>query len=436
MPTEIIMPKVDMVMETGTFVEWLKKEGETVKQGEPLFVIMTDKSAIEVEAPADGALAGLTAKADDVIPVSEVIGYILGAGESLPAAVTKAVPQAAVPPQPEAAGIAAGPAAQAGGGAGPAVVEPVRATPLARSMARQMGIDLHDVKGRGPRGRIYRADIEEYTKKAPAARKTPPSATGEPAQPVIAAPYLAAPSMAVPTFDLALPSAAIRERLPLKGPRAIIARRMAYSAGSAPHIYETVDVDMSEVIRLRERVTPVFQENLGQKPSYTAILIRAVAKSLPNFPLLNSSLTGEEIILWEDIHIGVATDLEEYLIVPVIREVQNLNLEGIVQELSRLTEAAHAKRLDPKDMSGSTFTISNLGMYGISHFTAIINPPESAILAVGAMQDKPSAINGEIVLRPVASLTLGVDHRVTDGAYAARFLTHLKGILENPYLLI
>ncbi len=426
MPTEIIMPKVDMVMETGTFVEWLKKEGETIKQSEPLFVIMTDKSAIEVEAPANGTLAGLTAKPDDVIPVSGVIGYILGAGETLPVSVPKPAVQPAVPAPAPAPAVAAPsesakapPSQPAAAPAGEAAL--VRATPLARSLARELGIDLNGVKGRGPQGRIYRADIEEYSKAAPLR----PSAAG-----------IAAPGLAAPAIDLSLPRAAVRERIPLKGPRAIIARRMAYSAATIPHIYETVDVDMSEVIRLREKVAPIFQENLGQKPSYTAILIRAVAKTLPNFPYLNSTLSGDEVILWEDIHIGVATDLEEYLIVPVIREVQNKNLEGIVQELSRLTEAAHSKHLDPKDMTGSTFTISNLGMYGISHFTAIINPPEAAILAVGAMGDTPRGINGEVVLRPIVNLTLGVDHRVTDGAYAARFLTHLKGILENPYLLI
>lgn len=424
MPTEIIMPKVDMVMETGTFVEWLKKEGETVKQGEPLFVIMTDKSAIEVEAPANGTLAGLTAKADDVIPVSEVIGYILAPGETLPAGRPKtASAEASAQPAPATATVTPPiepPAAAAGEGG------LVRATPLARRLARELGIDLNSVKGRGPRGRVYRADIEEFSKGAPV----------KPSTGSLTAPLSVTPGMAVPAIELALPMAAVRERLPLKGPRAIIAKRMAYSAATIPHIYETVDVDMGEIIRLRQKIAPVFEENLGQKPSYTAILIRAVAKTLPNYPYLNSTLNGDEVILWEDIHIGVATDLEEYLIVPVIREVQSKNLEGIVQELSRLTEAAHTKHLDPKDMTGSTFTISNLGMYGISHFTAIINPPEAAILAVGAMEDKARGIDGEVVLRPVASLTLGVDHRITDGAYAARFLTHLKGILENPYLLI
>ena len=419
MPTEIIMPKVDMVMETGTFVEWLKKEGETIKQGEPLFVIMTDKSAIEVEAPANGTLAAFTAKADDVIPVSEVIGYILGPGESLPEGAPKTIPHTvSAQPAPIATPISP-PAKPDSTLAGKHDL--VRATPLARSLARDLGIDLSGVKGRGPRGRIYRADIEEYSKTRPAGR---------------VAPGISAPSMAIPTIDLILPNAAIRERVALKGPRAIIAKRMAYSASTIPHIYETVDVDMSEIIRLREKIAPVFQEKLGQKPSYTAILILAVAKTLPDFPYLNSSLAGDEIFLWEDIHIGVATDLEEYLIVPVIREAQRKNLEAIVQELSRLNEAAHARRLDPKDMSGSTFTISNLGMYGIDHFTAIINPPEAAILAVGAMEEKPRGMNGEIILRPVANLTLGIDHRISDGAYAARFLMHLKGTLENPYLLI
>jgi len=411
------MPKVDMVMETGTLMEWKKNEGDTVTKGEPLFVIMTDKAAIEAEAPESGILAGITAKPDDVIPVTTVIGYILAPGESLPEKAT--APTAAAAPaeaKPETPAAAAAPKADAAAPAGDA--SQVRATPLARSLAREMNVDLTQVAGRGPRGRVHKADVLEFAA----------SHKGAPAMASVSAP---AANVAVP-----LPDARIRQRISLKGPRSIIAQRLSYSWSSVPHIYETLSVDMSEVVRLRERVSPVIANATGQKVSYTAILAHAVARILTNHPGLNSSFNGDEIIQWEDVHLGLATSLEDYLIVPVIREAQNKNLQSVVVEMARLLEAARAKRLQPNEMSGSTFTITNLGMFGIEQFTAIINPPESAILAVGKMMDTPVVVDGQVVVRPMMTLTLAVDHRVSDGAAAAKFLVDLKNALENPYLLL
>jgi pyruvate dehydrogenase E2 component (dihydrolipoamide acetyltransferase) len=272
--------------------------------------------------------------------------------------------------------------------------------------------------------------------------------------------------------------------VPLRGPRKIIAERLAYSAFTAPHITLSLRVDMGEATRLRARLLEPIQQKTGHRLGFTAIITRAVAAVLPNHPYLNASLSGEEIILWDDVHLGVATSVKGYLIVPVIREAQDKSLEQIVAALGDLAERARAKRLTPAEMTGSTFTISNLGMFGIESFTAIINPPESAILAVGQIVDTPrpkrgtptgadaevsgeasqpiepmertsnpfrlhrlhrlirSAVpltierEGEIELRPVMHLTLSADHRVVDGAAAARFLAELKTTLENPYLLI
>jgi pyruvate dehydrogenase E2 component (dihydrolipoamide acetyltransferase) len=417
MATEIIMPKVDMVMETGTLMEWKKNEGDTVTKGEPLFVIMTDKAAIEAEAPESGILAGITAKPDDVIPVTTVIGYILAPGESLPEKA--AAPAAAAAPaeaKPETPAASAAPKATAAAPAGDA--SQVRATPLARTLAHEMNVDLTQVSGRGPRGRVHKADVLEY-------------AASHKAAPAMASVSAPAANVAVP-----LPDARIRQRISLKGPRSIIAQRLSYSWSSVPHIYETLSVDMSEAVRLRERVTPAIANATGQKVSYTAILAHAVARILAHHPGLNSSFNGDEIIQWEDIHLGLATSLEDYLIVPVIREAQNKNLQSLVVEMARLLEAARAKRLQPNEMSGSTFTITNLGMFGIEQFTAIINPPESAILAVGKMMDTPVVVDGQVVVRPMMNLTLAVDHRVSDGAAAAKFLVELKNTLENPYLLL
>jgi pyruvate dehydrogenase E2 component (dihydrolipoamide acetyltransferase) len=237
-------------------------------------------------------------------------------------------------------------------------------------------------------------------------------------------------------MQIPLPDARRKGVMPLTGPRKIIAQRMAYSAATAPHITLSIGVDMSEAARLRARVLAQIEQKTGQRLSFTAILARALAAVLPRHPLLNASLAGEEIILWEDVHLGIATSLEEYLIVPVIRQAQDQNLEQIVARLADLVERARNKRLAPSEMSGSTFTISNLGMFGIESFTAIINPPESAILAVGKIVDTFIKVENEMVMRPVMNLTLSADHRIVDGAAAAHFLVELKNTLENPYLLI
>jgi pyruvate dehydrogenase E2 component (dihydrolipoamide acetyltransferase) len=424
MATEVIMPKVDMVMETGTFVEWLVKEGGHVNKGDALFVITTDKAAIEVESPEDGILAGVNAKADDVIPVTEVIAYILAPGEALPIATA---------PQPIVAAIQPTAKAETAVEAIVAVIEnaecdKVRATPVARRMAEELGVDLTQIPGRGPRGRIHKADILAFQKPLPSVeRQSVTSAVS--ASPVI--PMSASPSAPIP-----LPDARRKQVIPITGPRKIIAERMAYSAFTAPHINLSLKVDMTEAIRLRERVLEPLKAQTGQKVSFTAILARAVATVLPRHPYLNASLSDGNIILWDDIHLGIATSVEENLIVPVIREAQSQSLGQLVTTLADLTERARSRRLKPTEMMGSTFTISNLGMFGIESFTAIINPPESAILAVGKMVDTPVAHEGQIVLRPMMELTACADHRVSDGATVARFLADLKAALENPYLLI
>ena len=421
MATEVIMPKVDMVMETGTFVEWLKNEGEHVSKGDPLFTIMTDKAAIDVEAPGEGVLAGLKAKLDDIIPVTEVIAYLLGPGEALPVE-TVIQPQAVVttstPPTTEAVQVLE-PATTVVEVVG---LDKVRATPVARRMAEDLGVDLAQVQGRGPGGRIHKADILAYQEEQ---RSTAPVAELEVAASV---PFVSA--------SVPLPNARQKKVVPLAGPRKIIAERMASSAFTAPHIALSLHVDMTEAIRLREQVLEPLKIQTGQRVSYTAILARAVATVLPRHPFMNASLANGNIILWEDIHLGIATSVEDNLMVPVIREAQCRSLGQIVTALADLTERARNRRLTSAEMTGSTFTISNLGMFGIESFTAIINPPESAILAVGRMMDTPVKSADGYVFRPMIQLTASADHRIVDGAGVARFLSDLKSTLENPYLLI
>jgi len=307
----------------------------------------------------------------------------------------------------------------------PVSSEGVRATPLARAMAKDRSIDLTQVPGRGPRGRIYKSDIEAYEKQASQAALTAAAGAALPTSPV-----------ALPPQPVVLPNAKVRERIPLKGIRALIAQRMSYNAQTIPHIYETVTVDMTEMVHLREKVAPALLEATGQKVTYTAILVEAVARVLKQYPTLNSSLVGNEVVVWDDVHMGVATSLEDYLIVPVVRDADKKDLKTIVEDMARLLAAARSHKLEPSEMSGSTFTISNLGMFGVESFTAIINSPETAILAVGKMQDMPVAVNGKVEVRPMMTLTIGVDHRVNDGAQAGKFLKELKNTLENPYLLL
>jgi pyruvate dehydrogenase E2 component (dihydrolipoamide acetyltransferase) len=421
MASEVIMPKVDMVMETGTFFEWLKKEGEHVNKGDPLFVTETDKSSIEVESPADGILAGVRAKQGDVIPVTEVIAYILAPGEALPIkkipeqVLTIAAPAAVKTPESAATAPTAAPI---DGGK-------VRITPVARHLAEELHIDLAQLAGRGPRGRIHKADVLAFQQLH--AAETPAAIAAMP----VAAPLSVRPSASIP-----LPDARQKQVIPLAGARKIIGERMAQSAFSAPHINLSLRVDMTEAIRLRERLLEPLKAQTGQRLSFTAILARAVATVLPRHPYMNASLTESNIILWEDIHLGIATSVEENLIVPVVREAQNKSLGQIVTTLADLTDRARNRKLTPSEMTGSTFTISNLGMFGIESFTAIINPPEAAILAVGKMVDTPVRNGDGFEFRPMIQLTACADHRIVDGAGVARFLADLKASLENPYLLI
>lgn len=419
MATEVIVPKVDMVMETGTFVEWLKNEGDLIEKGEPLFIIQTDKANIEVEAIASGILGGLSAKPDEVLPVTQVIAYILEPGEAMPNKVETSpapatTPTAPIQPEAPAAEKEATPLVNTSNGK-------VRATPAARHLAAHVGVDLSQVLGHGSRGRVHRHDVELYAQQQTIRVESLPAAPLRPA----------APAPQIP-----LPDARRKEVIPLAGPRKIIAERLAYSAFTAPHINLSLQVDMSEATRLRRRLLERIQQKTGQRLSFTAIIARAVASVLPRHPYLNASLQDDQIIVWEDIHLGIATNLEDYLIVPVIREAQDKNLEQFVGLLGDLLERARTKRLKPAEMSGSTFTISNLGMFGIESFTAIINPPEAAILAVGKIVETPIKGADGIEFRPMMKLTIAVDHRLVDGAAAARFLAELKETLENPYLLI
>ena len=421
MPTPVIMPKLEMSQETATIVEWLKAEGETVDKGEPLLTVETDKVTIDIESPATGTLAGIRVQADDVVPVTEVIAHILQPGERLPtpSAAGEEAPGSRRRATPVAQRIAAEhavplegiPGTGIGGRITKADVEAalskVRATPAARRVARERGVELEAIEGSGPRGRIQAADVQAAT-------------------------FPKAVSFREGEGDV--------EIVPLTGMRRTIAERMAYSAQTAPHITLTVEADMSAAQALRAELNARAETIAASRISVTAILVKACAWTLTRHRWVNASLHGEEVHLHRSAHVGVAVALEEGLIVPVIHRAETLGLGEIAARLVDLTERAQAGTLTPADVSGGTFTLSNLGMYRIRQFTAILNPPQCAILAVGSIIKRQVVIERDgqdlAVIRPIMAMTLSADHRVLDGAVAARFMQDLVDVLEHPNLLL
>ena len=435
MAIEMIMPKVDMDQETGTVVEWTKTDGQQVKEGETILVIETDKIAIDVEAPGTGILNGISAHPGDVIPIGTVIAYILEEGEEVPVvkAVTPApeaetkqaaaAPEGDIPATPvakkmaEVHGVdlskvapsgmggkvtkddvqsAITPAFSVGGGE-------VIATPAARRTARLSGVNLSLVQGSGPGGRIQASDVESYQ-----------------------------PGVSLPAASQVQSG----ESIPLIGMRRTIAERLTSSYQSIPHIQFTARVDMTNFVKARKDYNDLALERGDDKVSVTAMLVKLVAMVIADHPMINSSLVEDSIILHQDINIGVAVALEKGLIVPVVK---NANLKGISKiafETTDLVKRAREETLVGADVRGGTFTITNLGPFGVEQFNAIINPPEAGILAIGATTQEVIALDeGTIAVRPIMRFTLSADHRIIDGAVAARFLADLKTTFENPILM-
>lgn len=399
MPIDVIMPKVDMVMESGTIARWHKAEGEAVRAGEPIFDLETDKATMEVEAPASGTLMRITAPNGATVPVATVIALILEQGERLE---LPSAPAAPADPRP-------------------------RATPLARKIAREHGLSLAGVAGAGPNGRIRGDDVLRLVRaRAPESAPAPPPRPNgtEPAPQPNSQPTIPAP---LPNSQMAATAPDAGKLVPLTAVRKIVAQRLAAST-AIPQFSISIDADLSAAHDLRER--------LPYRPSITAILARVVAATLPRHPLLNASFRDDGIWQHAPVHLGIALDSGGDLLVPVIRDAQVRTLADIATALAGIRQRAEAKKLAPGELQGSTFSISNLGMLGVEQFVALVNPPEAAILAVGRAVRRPFEADGAIVFRPMLTLTLSADHRVSDGATAARFLNDVRAALENPLLLI
>lgn len=415
----VSMPKLGFDMAEGTLVHWVKKVGESVAKGDVLAEIETDKATVEVESSFEGVMARQLVEEKEIVPVGTPIAVIAAPGEEV---AEVPAPQAEKPgaPKEESA-----PAAALAPEAAPAVAEAqagsgmVKASPLAKRMAKDHQLNLAELEGSGPGGRVVKKDVEQ----------------------ALASPKSAAPLAAAVETKAALPPAAwsaagapADERVSLNKLRQAIGRRMVESKQTVPHFYLTYDVDAAPLLELRKQVNELLPEE--EKTSVNDFLIKAAAVALRRFPNLNASLQGTEVVRHGHVNIGVAVAVEGGLLTVVTRDADQKPVRVISGEVKSLVKRARDGKVRPEDIEGSTFSISNLGMYQVEEFGAIINPPEAAILAVGAARETPVVVNGEVKAGLRMKLTLSVDHRVSDGAEGAQFMQWLKQIIEQPLHLM
>jgi pyruvate dehydrogenase E2 component (dihydrolipoamide acetyltransferase) len=435
--TQIIMPKLGMAMTAGAVVKWIKRDGEPANKGDPILVVMSKKITYQIQALAAGIVRHAV-RERETRPVGAVIGYILAPGEEMPevAPVPGAPPAEAVPaPAPAPA---SPPPAPAPASPPPEARPFVLATPAARRLAREVGIDLAQVRGTGPGGRISEADVRGAAEErarvpeilvSPAARKLAREHGIDLALVKGTGAGGRITERDVLAFVETLRAAPPPRTIPFAGMRQAVAERMTESLQTMAQVTLHVESDVTEMVGLRERLKEQFDL------TYTDIIIKAVAAALREHPVLNATLAGEEIQLIPEIHIGVAVALEEGLIVPVVRNVDEKSLSEIAGETRRLADGARAGTLTVDEVTGSTFTVTNLGMYEVDGFTPIVNPPEAAILGVGRIVEKPAIYRGEFARRAMMTLSLTFDHRLVDGAPAAAFLRRVKELLEAPALI-
>jgi pyruvate dehydrogenase E2 component (dihydrolipoamide acetyltransferase) len=412
---ELVMPKMGDSMEEGTLQSWLKKVGDQVSYGEIVAEIATEKATIEIPSTEAGPLTEILVQEGQTVPVGTVIAII---GERSKAAAAPAKDAGApVEKAPEAT--AAKPAeatpAEAPAETAPADGQRVKASPLARKVAKEHGVDLSTLKGTGPGGRIIEADVEQALKSG---------ATAQPAAAVTSA----APIQGVPASNLP------GQRKAMSTMRKVIARRLLQSKQTVPHFYLTLDVDMRAAAKLRAE----FNAGAGEdrRISFNDLVVRACVLALEKFPAVYSQIDGESILTPDQINVGIAVALDDGLIVPVIKDALNKSISTIGRETRSLAERARKGGLGPDDYTGGTFTVSNLGMFDVTQFQAIINPPETAIVAVGAIRETPIVEGGQIVVGKQMYLTISADHRVADGSVAAQFMQEVKRLLQSPLNLL
>ena len=398
MAYSIVMPALEMAQESGKLIAWRKKEGEAIAKGEPLLEVETDKAVVEVESPADGILAGVKAREGDVIPVGQTIGWIVQPGEAPPA---ESQDTASGRRMDTKVSLPA-PAAQVKTATEPAAASAARISPKARRLAREHGIDLSIVRGTGSDGEILAEDIQALVNSPAAPSSSANSAATEPMSQVAR----------------------------------LMAERTTQSWTSVPHFFVTREIDAGALAAAREKFGPAIERERGVRLSHTDLMIASVGRALAKHPRMNATWTGSGVRLNPEINIGIAMAVDDGVITAVIPGA-NLKSLGEIAVLRRdLTERARAGKLRPADISGATFTISNLGMYNVDAFTAIIVAPQAAILAVGRISDRVVPVDGKPGIRPMISLTLSTDHRVADGARAALFLNDLASTIVEPEKLL
>ncbi|MEQ8585889.1 MAG: pyruvate dehydrogenase complex dihydrolipoamide acetyltransferase [Thalassobaculaceae bacterium] len=437
MPTPILMPALSPTMTEGNLAKWMVKEGDTVSPGDVIAEIETDKATMEVEAVDEGKIGKIVVSdGTEGVAVNAVIAYLLEEGESaddIPADGGEApAPKKDEPPKEEPKQEAPKQEAKPAPQAAPAPSKSsnsggrVFASPLAKRMAEQAGIDLNDVAGSGPNGRIVKADIEKAMeggapKKAAASESAAPAAA-----PAAAAPAAQAPSPDVP----GLPS---YQEIPNSNMRKVIAKRLAESKQFAPHFYLTIDCEIDELLKVRKDLNA---KSDAYKLSVNDLVIRASAIALKQVPAANATWTEKAIRIYDQVDISVAVAIEGGLITPVIRDAGSKGLKEISASMKDLATRARDGKLSPEEYQGGTFSISNLGMFGIKDFAAVINPPQGAILAVGAGEQRAVVKDGALAVATVMSCTLSVDHRVVDGAVGAEFLAAFKKLIEDPLTML
>lgn len=394
MAISIVMPALEMAQDTGKLLSWRKKEGERVNKGEPLLEIETDKAVVEIESPGDGILAGIRAHEGAVVPVGQIIAWLVQPGETPPPDST---PTVSSPASSTAATTAAGPGAAPSSPGQPAASAVAGMSPKARRLAREQGVDLARVRGSGAAGEILAGDVL-----AAAASQTATASSG--------------------SAEIETPGQVGR----------LMAERTAQSWATVPHFFVVREIDAGALVALREELVPAIVKSHGLKVTHTDLLVALVARVLVRHPRLNASWTGQAIRRNSEVNIGIAIAVEDGVITTVIRGADKASLGDIALQRRDTAERARAGRPRPADITGGTFTISNLGMYHVDAFSAIIVQPQAAILAVGAIADRVVAVAGRPEVRPMITLTLSSDHRVADGARAAMFMRDLAEALREP----
>lgn len=450
---EVIMPKLGLTMESGIIEKWHKKEGDKVEEGDVLFEVMTDKVSLEVEAYSSGILRKIIKKEEEEVPVTEVVAYIGNKDEEVP---TTAVKSDVGDKSPEAKEekekveeLSKTNVSEKSGR--------IKSSPAARRLAKNKGIDISKIKGSGPGGRIVKDDVEKYAESAkesetyqkikisPLAKKTASElsidyekenikGTG-PRGRITKEDIIAYSKAAVPEASAA-GKLAIKSQAPLKGMRKTIAQRMSQSKSEMPHLVANIVVDATDLVELREKLKEKLLSMYNIKVTYSDFLLKICAIALRENININSSLQDNNHIVYDDINIGLAISIEEGLIVPTIFKCDKLGIIDIAKKRIDLVEKARSSKLSMNEIADGTFTITNMGMFGIRSFNAIINPPQGAILAVGEMYRAPGVVDGNIEVRTFMELSVSCDHRIIDGAVAAKFMQSIARLIESPELLV